>query len=54
VGPREVAREVYYEIWELDEETSINRVARNRDGYLVDCETGIVVGRVLVVQVRMR
>ena len=50
----EVIREVYYEIWEIDEEASMNRVTRNRDGYLVNCETGLVVGRVLAVQVRLR
>ena len=55
MGPKEEAiREVYYEIWEINEETSINRVTRNRDGYLVDRETGLVIGRVLAIQVRMR
>ena len=47
-------REVYYEIWEIDEEASMNRVTRSRDDYLVDREIGLVVGRVLAIQMRAR
>lgn len=55
MGPREEAvGEVYYEIWELDEGTSMSKVMRNRDGYLVDRKTGLVVSRVLAVQMRVR
>ena len=50
----ESIREVYYEIWELDEEILMNKVARNRDGYIVDRETGLVIGKVLAVQMKIK
>ncbi|MCD6510946.1 MAG: hypothetical protein J7L11_11240 [Thermoprotei archaeon] len=45
---------MYYEMWDIDKKASMNGVTRDHDGYLLDRETGLAVGRVLTIQMKIR